>query len=52
MVFNEVHGLYGLGFWKNIRSWGELSSHTRFEVGDGSKFDSSMMYGVGIKSSR
>jgi len=32
------HGMQGVGFWKNIRRvWGELSSHTRFEMGDGSK---------------
>jgi len=35
---NESHGMQGVGFWKNIRRvWGELSSHTRFEMGDGSK---------------
>jgi hypothetical protein len=35
---NEFHGSYGVGHWKNIRrGWEELSSHTRFEMGDGSK---------------
>jgi hypothetical protein len=35
---NEVHGSYGVSLWKNIRrGWREFSSHTRFEVGDGSK---------------
>jgi hypothetical protein len=30
--------VYGVGLWKNIMSgWGKFSSHTRFEVGDGSK---------------
>jgi hypothetical protein len=34
----DVHGLYRVGLWKNIkRGWGEFSSHTRFEVDDGSK---------------
>jgi hypothetical protein len=36
--FNEVHWLYGVSLWKNIRRvWMEFSRHTRFEVGDGSK---------------
>jgi hypothetical protein len=35
---NEVHGSFGVGPWKNIRKeWGEFSSHTIFEVSDGSK---------------
>ena len=30
--------VYGVGLWKNIMSgWGKFSSHTRFEVGNGSK---------------
>jgi hypothetical protein len=50
---NEVHGSYGVGLWKNIRrGWGELSSHTRFEMGMAPKFDSGMMFGVGLKLSR
>jgi hypothetical protein len=33
----EPVGAYEVGFWKNImRGWGKVSSHTRFEVGDGS----------------
>jgi DNA-directed RNA polymerase beta subunit len=28
---------YGVGLLKNIRSWGNFSSHTKFEVRDGSK---------------
>jgi hypothetical protein len=32
---NEVHGLYVMGLWKNIkRGWREFSSHIRFEVED------------------
>jgi hypothetical protein len=34
---NEPPGTYGVRLWKNIRSWGKLSSHTRFELEDGSK---------------
>jgi hypothetical protein len=34
---NEAHGTYDVRLWKNIKSWGGLSSHTKFEVGDGSK---------------
>jgi hypothetical protein len=35
---NEVHGLYGVGIWKNIkRGWEELSSHIGFEMGGDSK---------------
>jgi hypothetical protein len=30
----------------------EFSSHTRFEVGDGSELDSSLMCGVGIRTLR
>jgi hypothetical protein len=34
----EPVGAYGMGLWKNImRGWGKFSSHTRFEVGDGSE---------------
>jgi hypothetical protein len=35
---NEAHGAHLVGFWKIIRrGLGGVSSHTRFEVGDGSK---------------
>lgn len=35
---NDPLGFYGEGLWKNIRrSWGMFFSHTRLEVGDGSK---------------
>jgi hypothetical protein len=35
---NEPLGAYEMGLWKNImRSWGKFSSHTRFEVENGSK---------------
>jgi hypothetical protein len=35
---NEPLGAFGVGLWKNIRrGWEKFSSHTRFEVGDGSK---------------
>jgi hypothetical protein len=37
---NESFGMYGVGLLKNIRrGWGKFSSHTRFEVGDSSKFN-------------
>ena len=30
--------MYGVGLWKNIRrSWEKLSSHSKFEVSNGSK---------------
>lgn len=33
-----VRGGHGVRFWKNIRrGWKKFSSHTKFEVGDGSK---------------
>jgi hypothetical protein len=33
---NEPLQAHGVGLWKNIRrGWGKLSSHTRFEVGEG-----------------
>jgi hypothetical protein len=35
---SEPIGAYGVGLLKNIRrGWGKLCSHTKFEVGDGSK---------------
>jgi hypothetical protein len=35
--------------WKNIsRGWGKFSSHTGFEVGDGSRSVSAMICGVEI----
>jgi hypothetical protein len=35
---NEPLGTQGVGLWKNIRrGWEKFSTHTRFEVGDGSK---------------
>ena len=35
---NEPLEWYGAGIWKNImRGWGKFSSHTKFEVGDGTK---------------
>jgi hypothetical protein len=31
-------GVYGVCFWKNIgKGWGKFCSHTRFDIGDGSK---------------
>jgi hypothetical protein len=34
----EVNGLHGVVLWKFIgEGWGEFSSHTSLEVGDGSK---------------
>jgi hypothetical protein len=34
----EVHGLYGVALWKNIRrEWEEFSGHIGFEVGNSSK---------------
>lgn len=43
-------GRMGSGLWKNIgKVWEELSSDTRFEMGDSCKLDSGMMYGVEIK---
>jgi hypothetical protein len=34
---NDPLGSYEVGLWKNIiRGWGKFSSHTRFEMGDGS----------------
>lgn len=50
---NEVHGLYGVGIWKNIRrGWGELSSHIGFEMGVTPKFNFGMIFVARIKPSR
>lgn len=35
-VLMRFVGAYGVGLWKNFKKgWGEFSSHTKFEVGDG-----------------
>jgi len=50
---NEIHGLFGVGLWKNIRRvWGKFASYTRFEVGDGLRLDFGMTSGVEIRPSR
>jgi hypothetical protein len=51
--FNEVHGSYGVELWKNIRRfWGSFLAPLDLVRGMASKFDSSMMFGVGIELSR
>jgi hypothetical protein len=48
---NEPLGTYGVGLWKYTRGgWEKFYSHTRFEVGDGSRSVSGMNCSMGYGS--
>jgi hypothetical protein len=46
---NEVYKLYVVRLWKNVEGLWVFSTHTKFEVENGSKIRFGMTCGVGIR---